>query len=200
MEKKKFMTDSMGRQVPIDMVGALDKLRDRTVRDIAAKALSMRDTLSAFKHKIREDLLTYLSLSAEKYGKKYGGRKGNITLMSFDGSLKIILAINENIVFDERLHIAKTIIDECITRWSKGSRDEIRALVNNAFYVDKQGNINTNRILGLRRLNISDPKWKKAMDAITDSIQVAGSKEYLRIYTREENGEYRQVALDVAAL
>jgi hypothetical protein len=29
---------------------------------------------------------------------------------------------------------------------------------------------------------------------------VSGSKEYLRVYTREENGEYRQVPLDVAAL
>jgi hypothetical protein len=38
------------------------------------------------------------------------------------------------------------------------------------------------------------------MQAITDSIQVAGSKEYLRIYERTNEGEYRQVPLDVAAL
>jgi hypothetical protein len=38
------------------------------------------------------------------------------------------------------------------------------------------------------------------MEAITESIQVSGSKEYLRVYTREENGEYKPVPLDVAAL
>ncbi|MDR1858862.1 MAG: DUF3164 family protein, partial [Treponema sp.] len=82
----------------------------------------------------------------------------------------------------------------------EGSRNEIKALVNSAFYVDKAGNINTARILGLRRLDISDPEWKRAMEAITESIQVSGSKEYLRVYTRADNGEYQQVPLDVAAL
>ena len=195
-----YMTDGQGRQVPVNMVSDIDKLRDQTVREIARKALDMRDKLAVFKQTIKDELLSYLSLSAERYGKKYGGKKGNVTLMSYDGSLKLILAVNENIVFDERLQVAKSIIDDCITRWSEGSRDEIRALVNNAFYVDKAGNISAARILGLRRLDIQDGEWKRAMEAITDSIQVSGSKEYLRVYARGENGEYQQVSLDVAAL
>ncbi|MDR1506452.1 MAG: DUF3164 family protein, partial [Treponema sp.] len=59
---------------------------------------------------------------------------------------------------------------------------------------------NTARVLGLRRLEIHDPDWQKAMRAITESIQVSGSKQYLRFYERNENGEYRQIPLDVAAL
>lgn len=200
MIETKYMTDSQGRQVPEDMVSDLDKLRDQTVKGIAGKALAMRDTLAGFKRELRDDLVSFLALSAESYGKTYGGKKGNVSLMSYDGRYKILLAINESIVFDERLQVAKQIIDECITRWSEGSRSEIRALVQDAFYVDKAGNINTARILGLRRLDIHDPEWQKAMQAITDSIQVAGSKEYLRIYERTNEGEYRQVPLDVAAL
>ena len=200
MDSKNFMTNSQGHQVPLDMVTDIDRLRDQTVRAIADKALKMKEQLVFFKKALREDLFSYLQLSAERYGKTYGGKKGNITLMSYDGSLKLMLAVNENLVFDERLQIAKSIIDECINKWSEGSRSEIRALVNSAFYVDKAGNINTARILGLRRLDISDPDWRRAMDAITESIQVSGSKEYLRIYTREANGEYKQVPLDVAAL
>jgi hypothetical protein len=194
------MTDAQGRQVPVEMVRDIDKLRDQTVRAISEKALAARDRLAALKQELRGDLLSYLDLSASRFGKAYGGRKGNITLMSYDGSLKLVLSVSEHIVFDERLQIAKGIIDGCISRWAQGSRSEILALVNSAFYVDKAGNINTARILGLRRLDISDPEWKRAMDAITESIQVSGSKEYLRVYTRGENGEYRQVALDVAAL
>jgi len=200
MSGENFMTNSQGHQVPLDMVTDIDRLRDQTVRGIAAKALEMKERLASFKKALREDLFSYLQLSAERYGKTYGGKKGNITLMSYDGSLKLMLAVNESIVFDERLQIAKGIIDECINKWSEGSRSEIRALVNSAFYVDKAGNINTARILGLRRLDISDPDWRRAMDAITESIQVSGSKEYLRVYTRMENGEYKQVPLDVAAL
>jgi hypothetical protein len=166
------------------------------VSEIVSKALAMRDTLAQFKVEIREELTSYLSLSAERYG----GRKGNVTLTSYDGSLRLVLSGNEHIAFDERLQVAKDIIDECITCWSEGSRDEIRALVADAFYVDKTGRINTHRILGLRRLAIQDPQWQQAMEAISDSVQVSGNKEYLRIYTRDEAGEYQQVALDIVAL
>lgn len=200
MDGQKFMTDGMGRQVPVEMVRDIDKLRDQTVREIARKALDMKGKLAAFKNEIRGDLLSFLELSFERFGKEYGGKKGNVTLTSYDGSLKLVLAVNERITFDERLQVAKGIIDGCINRWSEGSRGEIRALVNNAFYVDKAGSINTARILGLRRLDIADPEWQRAMDAITESVQVSGSKEYLRVYAREANGEYRQVPLDVAAL
>jgi hypothetical protein len=200
MNEKGYMADSLGRQVPVESVRDIDKLRDQTVWEIAQKALGMRDKLAVFKRELRADLFSYLQLSVERFGKTYGGRKGNVTLMSYDGSLKLTLAVNEHIVFDGRLQIAKSIIDGCINRWAEGSRSGIRALVNSAFYVGKAGNINTARIPGLRRLDISDPEWKQAMEAITESVQVSGSKEYLRVYTRGENGEYKQVALDVAAL
>ena len=199
-KKEGYMNDSQGRLIPTEMVSELDRLRDQTVREIVGKSLAMRDTLAQFKAGIRDELTAYLSLSAERYGKKYGGRKGNITLSSYDGQLRLVLSINESIAFDERLQIAKGIVDECITRWAVGSREAIRALVADAFYVDKAGKINTARILGLRRLDIQDAQWQQAMDAISDSIQITGSKEYLRIYTRDENGVYRQVPLDIAAL
>jgi hypothetical protein len=66
--------------------------------------------------------------------------------------------------------------------------------------VDKAGKINTARVLGLRRLEIQDPDWQKAMQAITESIQISGSKQYLRFYERNDRGEYVQIPLDVAAL
>ena len=71
--------------------------------------------------------------------------------------------------------------------------------MNDAFYVGKSGKLNSNRILGLRRLNITDEKWKKAMDAISDSVQIVGSKEYIRIYRRNSKGEYDFVNLDLAS-
>jgi hypothetical protein len=66
--------------------------------------------------------------------------------------------------------------------------------------VDKAGKINAARVLGLRRLEISDPDWQKAIRAINESIQVSGSKQYLRFYERNGQGEYVQIPLDVAAL
>ena len=110
--------------------------------------------------------------------------------------------MNENIIFDERLQIAKDLIDDCINDWSQDSRSEIRALIQDAFYVGKSGQINRNRILGLRRLDIQDERWQKAMQAISDSIQVSDSKSYVRIYQRDpkDADKYNMINLDISAL
>lgn len=195
-----YMTDAQGRRVPTELVKPVDKLRDQTVRKVFARAFIHRQAVIDFKKAVMADLEAFLSISADAYGVVYGGKKGNVTLMSFDGRYKVLLAIDESIVFDERLQIAKKIIDECIVRWSEGARNEIRALVNDAFYVDKAGRINTSRVLGLRRLGIDDPEWLRAMQAITDSITVTGSKQYVRIYERNDQGQYLQVTLDPASV
>jgi hypothetical protein len=195
-----YMTDSQGRQVPAELVREIDKLRDQTVRRIAGEALKMKEALAEFKRRIRDDIYTFVEISANEYGRSWGGKKGNITLTTYDGRYRLIVAVNERLVFDERLQVARQIIGECLNRWSGGARPEIRMLVNDAFQVDKAGNISAARVLGLRRLDIRDADWQTAMRAITESIQVSGSKQYLRFYERDERGEYVQIPLDVAAL
>jgi hypothetical protein len=194
------MTDSQGRQVPVELVKEIDKLRDQTVRRIADEAMKMKEILVDFKKCIRDDIYAFVGLSAEQYGKSWGGKKGNITLTTYDGKYRLVVAMNDNITFDERLQIARELIGDCIKKWSDGSRNEIRILVQDAFQVDKTGKVSTARVLGLRRLDIHDPDWQKAMAAITESIQISGSKQYLRFYERNEQGEYIQVPLDIAAL
>lgn len=129
-----------------------------------------------------------------------GGKKGNVTLMSFDGKYKVQIAIQDNLVFDERLQVAKSLIDECLTEWTADSNDNVKAIIDNAFAVDKEGKINIRRVLSLRSLNIVDDKWQKAMQAISDATQVISSKEYIRFYERDEHGKYQQISLDFANL
>lgn len=200
VKEQKFMTDTQGRQVPEELVKEIDKQRDATVRRIAARAQEMKKILMAFKKVIRDDIYSFVELSAGEYGIKLGGKKGNITLMTYDGQFKLLVQMNDNITFDERLQVARELIGKCIEKWSDGARSEIRVLVNDAFQVDKTGKISTARVLGLRRLDIQDANWKKAMTAITESIQITGTKQYLRIYERDVKGEYQMIPLDVAAL
>lgn len=96
---------------------------------------------------------------------------------------------------------AKSLIDECVHEWAQGANDNIKALVNHAFQTDKEGKINTGRVLGLRRLEITDAKWLNAMKAIADSMQTASTKPYVRFYKRNETtGGYDPISLDVAAV
>lgn len=201
LDQKDFMENSQGHLVPVKLVAEIDIARDDLVREMAAKAKGLRDAMAEFKRRAMGDVSAFVDLSAEKYGVEIGGGKGNITLTSFDGRMKIQLAISDSLVFDERLQAAKKLVDECLTEWSADSRDEIKIIVQDAFQVDKEGRINIGRILALRRLNIADEKWQRAMTAISDSLQVVGSKSYIRIYERENSeSKWRQIALDIAAL
>ena len=200
MSEQKYMEDAQGRQVPAELVKEIDKLRDQTVREVMRKTIAMRDTLSEFKKSVWSDIQEFLGISASQHNVILGGKKGNITITSFDGRYKLMVAVNDTLQFNEKLQVAKALIDNCIKRWSDGSRPEIKTLVDDAFYVDKTGNINKDRVLGLRRLKIEDREWQEAMQAISDSIQVVSSKTYIRFYQRNESGGYDQIPLDVAAL
>lgn len=188
-----------GSYVPESSIKPIDLARDGIVNEIVGKAKELSAEITNFKTGSFADIQAFIEMSAEQYGAKVGGNKGNVTLISFDGRYKIQRAVAENITFDERLQAAKHLIDQCIQTWSEGVNANIRVLVNDAFQVDKEGNISMGRVLGLRRLNISDEKWKSAMQAISDAIQVVGSKSYVRVYERVgETDKWSAIALDVA--
>lgn len=194
-----YMKDAKGRMVPLEMIKPIDKARDQLVREIVGQSLSLAQQIARLKLAALNDVKAFIDLSAEQYGVKLGGKKGNVTLTTFDGEYRLLIAVEDRISFDERLQAAKALIDECIKSWTVGARGEIKVLIDDAFSVDKQGKINTNRVLGLRRLDIVDEKWRRAMEAISDSVTVVESKEYLRIYKRNEDGEYDLVNLDISA-
>ena len=195
-----YMENAQGHQVPLEQVKEIDRARHELVMEKVAKVKAMHELLAKLKAEPMADVGAFVSLSAERYGAKVGGDKGNVTLLSYDGRFKIARQVAEHITFDERLQAAKALIDECLKDWTQGTRSEIQALIDQAFQVDKEGNLSTSRVLGLRRLKITDERWLRAMQAIGDSIQVTGTKPYVRVYERKDNGSYTAIPLDMAAV
>jgi len=199
IEGKEYWRDAKGNLTPAELEKEIDKARDALVHEWVERGRDLSKAISHFKEGIFGDVQAFIELSAEKYGAKVGGNKGNVTLFSYDGKYKIQRAINESLQFDERIQAAKVLIDECLNEWSEGSRPELKALIERAFNVDKEGNLNTSRILGLRRVEIQDSRWQNAMQAISESVQVVSSKAYVRLYERVgETDQYVPIALDVA--
>lgn len=195
-----FRQDAKGRLVPEDQIKEIDQVRDELVLAIVDRATELRDQLRDFKADTFSEIEAFVETSAQEYDVQIGGKKGNVQLVSFDGRYKVIRAIQESITFDERLQAAKGLIDECLREWTADARPEVATIVQDAFRVDAAGNIRTGQVLGLRRLNIQDKRWLKAMDAISDAVQVTGSKSYVRIYERDDNGHYRPISLDIAGV
>lgn len=199
-EQMGYRQNAQGYLVPENLIRPVDKLRDDVVIDIVTAARVLQKAMADFKAVSMMKITDFIDLSSQEYGVEYGGTKGNVTLPSFDGQFKILRAVGDHRVFDERIQAAKKLIDACVIEWSEGANDKIKALVDHAFRVNKQGRIDVNEVLGLRQIDIDDPRWQEAMDAIADSIQVTGTSQYLRIYERQPDGKYAQIILDIAGV
>lgn len=194
-----YWIDQRGVLTPESMVKEIDMARDALVGEMVQKAMELNKLLEKLKADAFSDVQAFIDLSAERYGATIGGKKGNISLFSYDSRYKIQRAIADNIKFDEQLQAAKSLIDECIGEWTDGSRPEILALINRAFEVNKEGDVTPAKLFQLRTLDIQDERWLRAMDAIAESIKVVGKKAYIRFYERVgETGEYKPISLDIA--
>lgn len=199
-DTSRYRKDHRGAYIPVEQIREIDLARDELVNEKAAKIEATQASIAALKDELMGDIAAFVQLSAERYGAKVGGDKGNITLMSFDGTYKLKRQTSESLGFDEGLRAAKNIIDECLEKWSRDSPVPLRAIVEQAFDINKEGRINTNAILSLRRIKIDDERWQQAMQAISDSLQTQDSKAYVRLYKRDKTGKYVAVPLDMSAL
>ena len=195
-----YRTDARGALVPVNSIKPSDLMRDDLIKEIIAKVTPLNAQLAELKRDVINDLRSFIDISANEYGVALGGKKGNVTLTSFDGAYRIQIAMQDTLHFDERLQAAKQLIDECLHEWTQNSGADLKTIVQAAFDVNKEGQINTSRVLGLRRLNIQNEKWLQAMNILSDSIQVQASKEYVRFYQRNKDGKYELINLDIATL
>jgi len=196
-----YRKDAKGRLIHEKQIKPIDLARDELVTEIVTKAKELQAVMRKFKTSTFGDIAAFVALSGEQYRVQLGGTKGNVTLVSFDGRYKVLRAIQDRITFDERLQAAKALIDQCLTDWTENARDELRTLINDAFRVDAAGNIRTMEVLRLRRLEIDDERWQRAMTAIGEAVQIESSKSYVRIYERDdETGLYNPIALDLAVV
>ena len=158
IDLSQYKTDAKGNLIPLENIKELDLARDDLVHEIFAAVQPAVDALDSAKQRAIADVRAFVELSAEKYGVK-PSKKGNITITSFDGKLRVI--------------------------------------VQQAFDVDKDGHIRTAKVLSLRSLKIEDEKWQRAMQALGDSLHTLATREYVRLYRRDERtGEWALVNTD----
>lgn len=191
-----YMLDSVGRLVPESMVKALDKRRDFMVRRMMQRAVTAAAGIDVLREQILAEIEKFCQTASDEYDTSLGGIKGNVQFKSFDGKYLVKRCIDDLLVFDERLQVAKALIDECLVEWSRDTPAELRVIVDDAFKVNR-GRVNTKRILGLLRLDIKAEKWQQAMQAIRDSVSVAESRTYLRFYERDKTGKYQQISVGI---
>lgn len=199
MHTQDYMTDAQGRLVPKSSVAPARLLENDLVNDLHKSANDLEERIRALKENTFSDLDTFIDTLAEKYNTTKGGKKGNVTYTNFEGTLRVIVNVQDYIAFGPELEIAKDLVDECIRKWlESGTNQEIAKLVTHAFRVDN-GRINVREVLRLKQIHIKDETWQQAMKAIDDAIRVDRSKKYVRFQKRKNaHSQWETIPLDIA--
>jgi cell division septum initiation protein DivIVA len=193
-----MIENSFGSLVAKRLVAPAQLFEDQTVQKLADEAAALSQVILDFRTKMFEEVDAFLDLVAERYGARRRSR-GNVILTSYDGKTRIEVSTANFITLGPELQAAKSLIDECLTRWSEGANDNLRTIVQDAFEVGEEGRLRVDRVLALRRVHIDDPQWRTAMQAISDAVRVTHSKRYVRFHRREnQDAPWKQIVLDVA--
>lgn len=195
-----YRKNAKGHLVPEHLIGPVDLMTDDLVNEIAHDWKLMHEELTSFKRVTFGEVHALIATINDEYKVKRGGEKGNVQFFNYDGRYKLVVAVNETIAPGPELQAAQEKINECLDNWTDDARPELKSIINEAFATDGQGGIRISRILQIRRYKIQSEDWQMAMKALDEALRVVGSKQYLRLYERNQAGAYLPIPLDIAAL
>jgi len=197
----RYLRNARGDLVAEANVKPMDLLMDGMVRKIAGYAEDLSAELTRFASHTDADIAALDALIAQEYGVEPSETKGNRTFGSFDGLLRVQVAVSERIALGPELQAAKAVLDAMIRERGEGVDPFLMTLIQRAFKVDQEGKVDVRAILALRRMDVDDPRWADFTRAIDDAVRVVGSKRYIRIHRRTTpDGQWRMVPLDLAAV
>ena len=198
--KGKVYTDKDGREIPSGYIHKVDKEKHAAALRIHKKAVDLNSRLVAFKAEVFEvaDAL-YQRMLDEKKIELRDNSRGGYSISTIDKAIKVEITVAETIAFDERIDVAQKLINEYLEDKTKGADQDLAILVNEAFRTTR-GRLDTRRIINLMKLKITNEKWAKAVDLIKESMSTSDSKRYIRVWERDQNGGYKPVKLDFAAI
>lgn len=160
------------------------QLEDQTTRTIAAYGYRLACEVSRYRAYVMRDVAAHLEIVAEQYGAPRRGRRGNVTLRSACGRVRVTVQTADRIALGPELQAACAILDDLRAEWAAEAHPDLRTLIDAALTADDRGQVSVPAVLRLRRARIEDPRWRAAMRAIDDAIRVVGSRSYARIHIR----------------
>lgn len=191
--------DAEGRWLDWSLVKPKDQLMDETVRKIMAFALDLSAQVTRFRRHTEGDIASIIALLEQEYGVSIGGPGGNFTLRTFDDLMRVEMKVGKFMEFGPEIHIAKALIDEYLREITTDATAELKTLVLGAFEVDKKGKLDRQKIVDLKKYDIKDERWVRAMQAITDAERTVMVREYLHFKMRNSHqDEFRAVTINLA--
>ncbi len=196
-----YRQDARGRLVPEKNIRPHELQRDELVRDLIERIRRTHAELARLKRDLLGDIAAHIALVAENYQVKIGGEKGNVTLTSYDGLMRIQRVESPNLSIGESMLAAEELVLQVLDDIAKHTGEEFRLIANRAFRRNNDGQLNIARLIDMINVKIDDERWRQAVEAVRDAMQINGTTTYVRAYRRADQGlPWQALPLDIAAI
>lgn len=192
--------DEAGTSIPYNRTTPYERKAERVTVKLAKEAIRLNKLLTEYKDTIRHEVEELYELFLAENNGTIGKNKGGATFFNFDRSIKIEVSVQDLISFDPNLiELAKAKLDEVLNDGLNGAKEFVKPLLMDAFKTSN-GKLDTKRVLGLRRYadRVKDARYDEAMALIDKSIRRPKTREYFRVWVKDEAGEYQDIQLNFA--
>jgi hypothetical protein len=204
--KNETWTNAAGDTVPYKFVPGSDKLKEKTAKKIYEAALEAEAAL--------ENLHTMMYYAIDEVKRKIANEykvqndkeksfgKGNFTFYNFDRSVKVEANMNDIVKWNNAM---MTEALQCLNTYLDGSLTEanilIKELVTKAFSNNK-GMIDTGKVFQLLRYKdkIKNKHFQQACEIMTKAQDIDKTKLYMRVWVKQEDGQYRNINLNFSQI
>lgn len=178
---------------------AYENLKEETVFSLSRAAMKMHASMKAFKEKVFADMSSLYDL-LQDYSDRHRDGKGNFSIESADQKFRIAFRNQEQGHFDERANQAeKHIIDFVNKRFANdpGTKKLITTLLER-----KKGKLDIKLVQKLYSMedDYDDENWKIGIKLLKESWQSGGSKSYVNFETKDQEGKWVPVILNMSAI
>lgn len=193
----KTMKDNNGHDVPVKYVSKYDRLRDERTKRILARFRKERKALEAV---VRDSLADIAVIQGAR--EAAAAEKGNFSVTSFDGLVRVAIDQAWHIELDDRVRDARDrMLAYARKLCSKAGPDAAALLeiVEEAFAANSAGRLSVGRVLSLCRRNINAREWTEARDMLLASLLPEKGRCYIHVYSRPDmQHDFEMVRLDLA--
>lgn len=204
--KDTHWTNAAGDAVPFKFVPKSDKVKETLSAKIRKMALDVEVSLFELHRYMNECFGQVNQLIKEEYSIKNGKDKkqgkGSLTWYNFDKSIKIEADINDIVKWDSALMTESlNLLNDYINSSLSDNNELIAGLVKDAFSNSKNM-IDSRKIFQLLKYEskIKNAKFLKACELIKQAQSLDKTKLYMRVWEKQQDGQYRNINLNFSSL
>ncbi len=198
--------NAAGDNVPVKFVPKSAKAKEVYAGKIHKAALLAEEALKSLYSLMDAACIEIKAMVQKEYesenGTSHKPGQGSFTWFSFDRSLKVESEVNDIVKWDETIMTeALALLDKYISGTLGDSHELVKRLVNSAFS-NKKGTIDTRKIFQLLQYEkeIKNKHFLKACEIIKSAQSIDRSKLYMRVWEKDEKGEYRNINLNFSSI